>query len=116
MDSSGSPIHITLLSHLEVDGKYTLMPCISAKKENGQYAYYLYSEKSGLFQHNADTLQQLENLGFSRVVLSRELSLNEIEYIRKNTSTELEVFIHGALCISYSGQCLLSSIIGGRSR
>ena len=65
--------------------------------------------------HNLDGVKQLENLGFSRVVLSRELSLNEIEYIRKNTSTELEVFIHGALCISYSGQCLLSSTIGGRS-
>lgn len=65
--------------------------------------------------HNLDGALQLEKLGFSRVVLSRELSINEIEYIRKNTSIELEVFIHGALCISYSGQCLLSSMIGGRS-
>ncbi len=65
--------------------------------------------------HNLDGVKQLEKLGFSRVVLSRELSINEIEYIRKNTKTELEVFIHGALCISYSGQCLLSSMIGGRS-
>lgn len=65
--------------------------------------------------HNLDGVKQLENFGFSRVVLSRELSINEIEYIRKNTKTELEVFIHGALCISYSGQCLLSSMIGGRS-
>ncbi len=65
--------------------------------------------------HNLDGVKQLENFGFSRVVLSRELSLNEIKHIRENTSTELEVFIHGALCISYSGQCLLSSTIGGRS-
>lgn len=65
--------------------------------------------------HNLDGVRQLENLGFSRVVLSRELSIHEIEHIRKNTKTELEVFIHGALCISYSGQCLLSSMIGGRS-
>lgn len=65
--------------------------------------------------HNLDGVKQLENLGFSRVVLSRELSINEIEYIRKNTSIELEVFVHGALCISYSGQCLLSSMIGDRS-
>lgn len=65
--------------------------------------------------HNLDSVHQLENFGFSRVVLSRELSITEIEYIRKNTKTELEVFIHGALCISYSGQCLLSSMIGGRS-
>lgn len=65
--------------------------------------------------HNLEGVKQLENLGFSRVVLSRELSIDEIQYIRENTSTELEVFIHGALCISYSGQCLLSSMIGGRS-
>ena len=66
--------------------------------------------------HNLDGVKQLENLGFSRVVLSRELSFNEIKYIKENSSIELEVFIHGALCISYSGQCLLSSMIGGRSR
>lgn len=66
--------------------------------------------------HNLDGVKQLENLGFSRVVLSRELSFDEIKYIKENSSIELEVFIHGALCISYSGQCLLSSMIGGRSR
>ena len=65
--------------------------------------------------HNLDGVNQLEKAGFSRVVLSRELSLEEIQYIRQNTKLELEVFIHGALCISYSGQCLLSSMIGGRS-
>ena len=66
--------------------------------------------------HNLDGVKQLEFLGFSRVVLARELSLDEIKYIKQNTSIELEVFIHGALCISYSGQCLLSYMIGGRSR
>lgn len=65
--------------------------------------------------HNLEGIKQAEKLGFSRVVLARELSIKEIEYIRKNTNLELEVFIHGALCISYSGQCLLSSMIGGRS-
>lgn len=65
--------------------------------------------------HNLSGVKQLEILGFKRVVLARELSLNEIEYIKNNTSVELEVFVHGALCISYSGQCLLSSMIGGRS-
>ncbi len=66
--------------------------------------------------HNLDGVKMLRNLGFERVVLSRELSLNEIKYIRENfPDIELEVFIHGALCISYSGQCLLSSMIGGRS-
>ena len=65
--------------------------------------------------HNLEGVKQLEKLGFTRVVLSRELSIDEIEYIRQNTNIELEVFIHGALCISYSGECLLSSMIGGRS-
>lgn len=65
--------------------------------------------------HNLDGVKQLESFGFSRVVLARELSIDEIKHIRENTSIELEVFIHGALCISYSGQCLLSSMIGGRS-
>ncbi len=65
--------------------------------------------------HNLEGVRQLEKMGFTRVVLSRELSIEEIKYIRENTNIELEVFIHGALCISYSGQCLLSSMIGGRS-
>ena len=65
--------------------------------------------------HNLEGCKQLEKLGYQRVVLARELSIDEIEYIRENTSLEIEVFIHGALCISYSGQCLLSSMIGGRS-
>ena len=65
--------------------------------------------------HNMQGVKQLEDFGFSRVVLSRELDINEIKNIKENTNTELEVFIHGALCISYSGQCLLSSIVGGRS-
>lgn len=66
--------------------------------------------------HNLDGAKQAENLGFSRVVLSRETSLASLEFIKNHSNIELEVFIHGALCISYSGQCLLSSMIGGRSR
>ncbi len=64
---------------------------------------------------NLATVDYLYELGFSRVVLSRELSLEEITYICQHTKAEIEVFIHGALCISYSGQCLMSSFIGGRS-
>lgn len=66
--------------------------------------------------HNLEGVQEAESLGFKRVVLSRELSLTEIEYICKNSNIEIETFIHGALCISYSGQCLFSSMVGGRSR
>ena len=65
--------------------------------------------------HNLQGVLELQRLGFKRVVLSRELSLQEIEYICKNTNVEIEVFVHGALCISYSGQCLFSSMVGGRS-
>lgn len=65
--------------------------------------------------HNLQGVQQMEKLGFKRVVLARELSLQEIEYICNNSNIEIECFIHGALCISYSGQCLFSSMIGGRS-
>lgn len=66
--------------------------------------------------HNLEGVNLLKDLGFKRVVLSRELSLDEIRYICKNTDIEIEAFVHGALCISYSGQCLFSSMIGGRSR
>ena len=65
--------------------------------------------------HNLEGVKKLEALGFKRVVLSRELPISEIEYICKNTNVEIECFVHGALCISYSGQCLFSSSIGGRS-
>ncbi|HHV38728.1 MAG TPA: U32 family peptidase [Tepidimicrobium sp.] len=57
----------------------------------------------------------LRNFGFTRVVLARETPLEEIKHIHRNTDIELEGFVHGALCISYSGQCLMSSIIGARS-
>lgn len=65
--------------------------------------------------HNLEGALEAQKLGFKRVVLSRELSLEEIQYICSNTNVEIETFIHGALCISYSGQCLFSSMIGGRS-
>ena len=59
--------------------------------------------------------QFLEKLGVSRVVTSRELSLGEIQDIRNAVDMEIESFVHGALCYCYSGQCLFSSLIGGRS-
>lgn len=57
----------------------------------------------------------LEQMGASRVVTSREMSLEEIKKIREHTGIEIESFVHGALCYCYSGQCLMSSMIGGRS-
>ena len=63
--------------------------------------------------YNLEGALLAEKLGFTRAVLSRELSISEIEYICKNSNVEIEVFVHGALCISYSGQCLFSSMVGG---
>ena len=65
--------------------------------------------------HNTPGVQFLEEQGFERVVLARETSLEAIRQIKAETDVELEVFVHGALCVAYSGQCLLSSMIGGRS-
>ena len=65
--------------------------------------------------HNSSGAVSLKSLGFARVVLAREVSLREITQIKQKTGMKLEVFVHGALCVSYSGQCLMSSMIGGRS-
>ena len=64
---------------------------------------------------SAECIRAVEAYGVKRVVLPRELSLAEIAALRSATSVELEVFVHGALCISYSGQCLASLAMGGRS-
>jgi putative protease len=64
---------------------------------------------------DAGAVELARELGASRVILARELTLDQIAEIRRNTDVEVEVFVHGALCISYSGQCLTSEAIGGRS-
>lgn len=61
------------------------------------------------------TLHELEQLGVFRIVTPRELSIDEIKLLHDNSNLEIESFVHGALCYCYSGQCLLSSFIGGRS-
>lgn len=65
--------------------------------------------------HNLEGVKAMRKIGFTRVVLARELSMADIQYICKHSELEIEVFVHGALCISYSGQCLMSGMIGGRS-
>ncbi len=65
--------------------------------------------------YSLEQVKYLEKIGFKRVVLARELTFEEIKEIRENTSVELEVFVHGALCVCYSGQCLMSYMIGKRS-
>src|SRR5262245_19970401 len=64
---------------------------------------------------SGECIRAAEELGIERVVLARELSISEIRTISKQTSVELEVFVHGALCVAYSGQCLTSESLGGRS-
>lgn len=65
--------------------------------------------------HSLDKVRFLEAAGFSRAILARELSIREMAHIRAHTTIELEAFVHGALCVCYSGQCYLSHAIGGRS-
>lgn len=64
---------------------------------------------------NAEAIEQVRELGVQRVVLARELSIAEIQEISAKTSMPLETFVHGALCVAYSGQCLTSESLGGRS-
>lgn len=65
--------------------------------------------------HSLEGVLKAAELGMTRVVLARELSRDEIAYICRNSPVEIEVFVHGALCMCYSGQCYLSAMIGSRS-
>ena len=65
--------------------------------------------------HNSDAVRAFTDMGFERVVLARELTVKEISAICQKTETEIEVFVHGAMCFSYSGLCLFSSFLGGKS-
>lgn len=87
------------------------------------YAEYLHKNFPSIELHgstqmtvaNYYEINYLKELGFKRIVLPRELSFEEIKEIRKHTDIELEVFVSGSLCISFSGNCYMSSFIGGRS-
>ena len=65
--------------------------------------------------HSLESVKLLQKLGITRAVLSRELNIEKIKNIKENSNIELEIFVQGALCISYSGQCLMSTLIGNRS-
>ena len=65
--------------------------------------------------HNSISAKFLEDMGFQRIIAERQMTLEELVQMREAVRIELEVFAHGALCVSYSGQCLMSSLIGGRS-
>ena len=74
-----------------------------------------YHASTQMTAHSLEDAQMLERWGFSRVVLSRELSLKQVAHISKNTALDTEVFVHGALCVCVSGQCYMSSAFGERS-
>uniref|UniRef100_UPI004028A45B peptidase U32 family protein n=1 Tax=Candidatus Wunengus californicus TaxID=3367619 RepID=UPI004028A45B len=80
-----------------------------------QFPHFYLHASTQMTIHNLAGVKRLERMGFKRVVLSRELSIDEIKNISQNTSMEVEVFVHGALCYSYSGLCFFSSMMGGRS-
>ncbi len=65
--------------------------------------------------HNLEGVQLLESLGIKRAVLARETPIELVTEIKRKTNVEIEIFVHGALCVCYSGECLMSSLIGGRS-
>jgi len=65
--------------------------------------------------HNSDAARLLSDMGFSRMVCAREMSREDIFTLCKNSPIDIEMFIHGAICVCHSGQCLMSSLIGGRS-
>lgn len=65
--------------------------------------------------NSVNGVKAAEEMGFSRVVIGRELSLEQIKRIKENTDAEIEIFVHGALCVCVSGQCYMSSLFGGRS-
>jgi len=79
------------------------------------YPHFIIHSSTQMNFHSIEDIIVAKKLGFDRVILSRECSLNDIKLIKKEVDIELETFVHGALCYSYSGQCLMSSMYGGRS-
>ena len=117
IDNSEIPIFITYLRHLyQIGVDAIIVQDLGAIQIAKQVIPNMPIHASTqMTVHNLEGAELLTELGFARVVVSRELSLDELTHMCKNTHTEIEAFVHGALCISYSGQCLMSSIIGGRS-
>ncbi len=107
------PDYLKFLQSIEVDGILVadIGVFFAAKRIIPQMPLHIST------QANATSVASVEawrNLGAERVVLARELSMREIKEIRRSTDAELEMFVHGAMCISYSGRCLMSSFMAGR--
>lgn len=106
--------YLLFLDSLRIDG--LLVQDIGVAREARRLAPHIPLHGSTqMTVSNLDGVRFLESLHFTRAVLSREVSLAEMKAICAATDMEIEVFVHGALCVCYSGQCLMSSFIGGRS-
>ena len=114
LDYPGILDHLQALSDLQVDALIVQDPAFFHLVP--RYFPELKLHASTLAAvHNVPGVNRLEAMGARRIVLARELSLDEIQHIAENTRADLEVFVHGALCFSYSGLCLASSFRGGHS-
>ena len=120
----------TLLKEEELEGQLYeyLLPCYEqgldavivqdfgvmqfVRRNFGKMPIHASTQMTVLSEHGADFLAKA---GASRIVMARELSLEEIDQIHRNVPVEIEAFVHGAICYCYSGQCLFSSMLGGRS-
>ncbi len=104
--------HIDMLSSIDMDAVIVqdrgLLRMIKERTDMSVHA----STQMGV--HSPEDAQWAENYGMDRAILSRELTLEEVKKIRCATHIGLEVFVHGALCYCFSGQCLFSSLLGGR--
>lgn len=116
MDSEAQALDETILSIAESGADAVIVQDLAVARRVRELCPGLALHASTqMALHNAAGVQLAEELGFSRVVLARELSLAEIRAIHEKTSVELEAFVHGALCMCVSGACELSAMLGGRS-
>lgn len=113
-DLSGIREHVDLLREIRPDAVILSDPGLFMMLREKAPALDLHVSTQANIT-NAESARFWENLGAKRIVLSRELSLEEIGEIRRQTSIELEVFVHGSICISYSGRCYISSFLASRS-
>lgn len=116
MDSEAQALDETILSIAESGADAVIVQDLAVARRVREVCPGLALHASTqMALHNAAGVRLAEELGFSRVVLARELSLAEIRAIHEQTSVELEAFVHGALCMCVSGACELSAMLGGRS-
>lgn len=106
--------HITFLDSIGVDA-FIIQDLGMMHLLSSIYPHLELHASTQMHIHNLESLLKLKELGIKRVVLPRELSILKIKELKRNSNMEIEIFIHGALCVSYSGQCLMSYLIGGRS-